>query len=63
MTPANLDSILDDLFLGCALQAFVELAIASGQMPCSEATRQRAYQLYKEALSERASKPWPMPNG
>jgi hypothetical protein len=45
------------------LQAFVELAIASGQMPCSEATRQRAYQLYEEALSERASKPWPMAIG
>lgn len=28
-------------------------------MPCSEATRQRAYQLHEEALSERASEPWP----
>ena len=42
--------ILDDLFLGCALTAFIEVATEYKQMPDSEATRRRAFNLYEEAL-------------
>ena len=47
------DDILDDLFFGCALSAFLEQAHAQQGWPDSEATRRRAYQLYEEALAER----------
>ena len=47
------DDILDDLFLGCALSAFLEQAHAQQGWPDPEATRRRAYQLYEEALAER----------
>ncbi len=42
--------ILDDLFLGCALTAFLEVAADHKQMPDSEVTRRRAFNLYEEAL-------------
>ena len=42
---AEFDDILDDLFHGCALAAFVEQAIAQGGPPDSEATRERAYRV------------------
>jgi len=42
--------ILDDLFHGCALQAFLEQAQIEGAWPDPEATRKRAYQLYEAAL-------------
>ncbi len=45
--------IFDDRFHGCALQAFVELAIACQGVPDIEATRLRAYQLYEEMLVEK----------
>jgi hypothetical protein len=45
------DDILDDLFHGCAFAAFVEQAIKEGGPPNSEATRQRAYRLYEDALA------------
>ncbi len=48
---ADLDDFLDDLFLGCALAAFVEQAIEQGGPPDIEATRLRAYRLYEEALA------------
>lgn len=47
------DEILDSLFHGCALQAFVEQAIAEQGPPCPERTRRRAYQLYETALAEK----------
>ena len=44
------DTILDDLFLGCALTAFLQVAVEQRAMPDAEATRRRAYDLYEEAL-------------
>jgi hypothetical protein len=50
------DPIWDDLFLGCALAAYVAEARAAGGEPDSEATRRRAYRLYEEQLArDRAS--------
>ena len=54
MSLATLDDILDDLFLGCALEAFLAIAKATGQMPDPEASHQLAYQLYEDALTDRA---------
>ncbi len=50
-------SILDDLFPGCALAAFLEQAHAQQGWPDSEATRRRAYQLYEQALAEKNGSP------
>jgi hypothetical protein len=47
------DSILDDLFHGCAVAAFVERAHCEGQMPSIESTRRLAFRLYEKALAER----------
>jgi hypothetical protein len=42
------DDILGDLFHGCALWAWMEVAEETGQWPPdSEATRRRAYDLYE----------------
>lgn len=46
----TLDTILDDLFHGCAVAAFVELANKRGVFPDQEATRQLAYRFYEDAL-------------
>ena len=52
--PAEFDGdILDDLFHGCALAAYVELAVECGKPPDSDATRRRAYALYEQALASR----------
>jgi hypothetical protein len=45
------DDILHDLFLGCAFTAFIDQAIGQRGPPDMEATRPRAYQLYKQALA------------
>ncbi len=50
---SELDEILDDLFHGCAWQAYLEQAALTGGPPDSEATRRRAYKLYEQALAER----------
>ena len=47
------NSILDDLFHGCALAAFLEEAQARQDWPDSEATRLRAYRYYEDALAEK----------
>lgn len=47
------DDILDDLFMGCALAAFIDQAIEQRGPPDMEATRRRAYQLYEEALASK----------
>jgi hypothetical protein len=49
----NIDAILDDLFHGCALTAFVEQAMAQQDWPDSESTRQRAFKTYEDALKEK----------
>jgi hypothetical protein len=51
MTAEPDDDLLDDLFTGCAVLAFVEQAIAQGGPPDSEATRRRAYRHYEDALA------------
>lgn len=47
------DDILDDLFHGCAFAAYVELAIATGGPPESEATRRLAFRYYEEELKRK----------
>lgn len=49
----EVDEILDDLFHGCALAAFVEQASVQRGWPCPDATRRRAYRLYEEALGQK----------
>lgn len=49
----SLNDILDDLFHGCAFAAFLEQAALSRGVPCREATRRRAFQLYEQALTEK----------
>jgi len=61
MTGANsvraavLADVLDDLFHGCALAAFVEQAQQVGDWPDLERVRRQAFDLYERALSERNS--------
>jgi hypothetical protein len=45
------DDLLDDLFLGCALSAYLEQAQIQQGWPDSEATRRRAYRLYEDAVA------------
>ena len=47
----TLDDILEDLFHGCALAAFLDQAQAEQGWPSGEATRQRAYRYYEDALA------------
>jgi hypothetical protein len=42
---------LDDLFHGCALQAFLEQAAIERNWPDMAATRLRAFDLYEQALA------------
>ena len=44
------NNILDDLFHGCALAAFVDQAVIDQGPPDPESTRRRAYDYYEEAL-------------
>lgn len=50
---ADPDDILDSLFHGCAIAAYVEQAILEGGRPDMEATRRRAYRHYEDALAAR----------
>ena len=56
MTVESLETFLDDLFLGCALAAFVEMAKACQGYPGSEPTRRLAYAYYEKALAEKNAK-------
>ena len=47
------DDILDDLFHGCALAAFLDQAAEQKGPPDMEATRRRAFAYYEEALAEK----------
>ena len=51
MTSHPPDDILDDLFHGCALAAFVEQAHLQKSWPDREETRRRAFRLYEEQLA------------
>lgn len=61
MTGANpvrsavVDDVLDDLFHGCALAAFVEQAKLAEDWPNPEQVRRRACNLYDKALAERST--------
>jgi hypothetical protein len=48
-----MDDILDDLFHGCALAAFIDEAVRKQGSPDPEATRSRAYRYYEEALAQK----------
>ncbi len=52
MTAAH-DDILDHLFHRCALAAYLDQAAEQRGWPDSEATKQRAYRYYEEALAEK----------
>ena len=47
------DDILDGLFHGCALAAYLDQAAEQQGWPESVATRQRAYRYYEDALAEK----------
>ena len=48
--------ILDDLFQGCALAAFLEQAARQQDWPDQETTRRLVYRLYEESLAEKNRK-------
>lgn len=45
------NDILDDMFLSCALAAFLDQAAIEQNWPDAEATRRRAYGYYEEVLA------------
>ncbi len=51
----DLDEILDDVFHGCAVAAYVELAAECGGVPDAEVTRRRAFRYYEDALAAKQS--------
>lgn len=53
MTQQTDESVLDDLFHGCALAAFVERAIVEQGWPEPQATNALACRLYEDALAIR----------
>jgi hypothetical protein len=60
---AEYDDILDGLFHGCALAAYLDQAAEERGWPSSEGTRRRAFAYYEQALRERnvAKPPRPTP--
>lgn len=54
MTP-DFDAFLDDVFLGCAFAAFVDLATLHGGPPDSLAVKKLAYRYYEEELAKRST--------
>ena len=56
---ANNDEILDDLFLGCALAAYLEQARIQHGWPDCEPTRKLAYRKYEDALAEKNARTVP----
>jgi hypothetical protein len=49
----DIEDVLDSLFHGCALAAYVDQAALQQGRPDSVATRQRAYDYYENALAEK----------
>ena len=47
------NDVLDDLFHGCALAAYLDQAALEQHPPDAEQTRRRAYRYYEEALAAR----------
>ena len=47
------EDVLDSVFHGCALAAYLDQAVAEQGWPSSEATRVRAYRYYEDALAEK----------
>lgn len=56
---AESGDILDDLFTGCALAAFLDQAQAERGWPDAEATRRRAYRYYEDALADKNARKLP----
>jgi hypothetical protein len=48
------DDVLDDLFHGCALAAFLDQAAEQKGPPDVEATRRRAYAYFEEVLARKS---------
>src|ERR1700681_2011545 len=57
MSSHNNDDILDDVFHGCAWAAYLDQAHTEQGPPGAEATRQRAFRYYEEALAEKNGRP------
>jgi hypothetical protein len=55
----NLDDIFDDMFLGCALAAYLEQARIQQGWPDCEPTRELAYRKYEDALAEKNARTVP----
>jgi hypothetical protein len=53
MTTESDDDIMDSLFHGCALAAYLDEAVAGHGRPDSEATKRRTYRYYEDALAEK----------
>jgi hypothetical protein len=54
MTAESKDDILDSLFHGCALAAYLQIAAELDCWPPpAEPTRRRAYDLYENALADK----------
>ena len=53
---ATQDDILDDLFHGIALAAFIDQAREQNGPPDTEATRKRAFAYYEQALAAKQPK-------
>lgn len=53
----SLDDLLDCPFQFAALRAYMEQAAVSSGPPCPDATRQRAYRHYENALAEKRGEP------
>ena len=49
----DFDDIMDDMFHGCALAAYIEEAAKAGGVPCSELTRRLAFRYFEAALAEK----------
>ena len=55
------DDILDSLFHGCALRAYLEIYAATRQFPPdSETTRRLAYHYYEQELAEKNRRKQPI---
>ena len=54
-----LTDILDELFHGCALTAWLMEAARVGGFPESEPTKHLAYRLYEDAIAEKNGRPRP----
>jgi hypothetical protein len=62
MSGQKQDDLLDDLFTGCALAAFLDQAHIEQRWPSREATRRRATAYYEEELALKNCRPCKPPS-